>query len=284
MKVNAGLSEVTYGQGMQAIQLLHANAYFPEVYRTLIAAMGHDQYTVHMPLLRPLWPAANAAQLRDWSLFADDLIVHMDQHRRRGVIGIGHSLGAIVSWLAAIKRPDLFSRLILIDPVILPPKMIRSMRFMPIWLQRRKVPLIRISSRRRDHWPDRRALEEHLRSKKVFQRFDTAVWADFKTYGVNEDVDGGVRLRFPREWESRIYSTPPNIWKYLNRDTCPITIIKAQYSDVITSDTWQRLNGLLDRHTLIEMQDVGHLVPFEKPLQLADQLITILGQSRNSRI
>jgi pimeloyl-ACP methyl ester carboxylesterase len=54
----------------------------------------------------------------DWSLLADELIDSIESQSSEPVIGMGHSLGAVVTLLAATKRPELFSKLILLDPVL----------------------------------------------------------------------------------------------------------------------------------------------------------------------
>jgi len=48
--------------------------------------------------------------------FADDLIQAIEQQHHKPIIGMGHSQGGFVTLLAAIKRPDLFSKIVLIEP------------------------------------------------------------------------------------------------------------------------------------------------------------------------
>lgn len=62
---------------------------------------------------------ADARKLRNWDIFAEDL-ERFFEHLGEPVIAMGHSRGAMVSLLVAVKRPDLVRALILIDPTILP--------------------------------------------------------------------------------------------------------------------------------------------------------------------
>jgi len=55
----------------------------------------------------------------DWGTFIDDLDLFLSSFREP-VIAMGHSRGAVVSMLLALRRPDLVRALILIDPTILP--------------------------------------------------------------------------------------------------------------------------------------------------------------------
>ena len=261
-----------------SLQFLHANAYTPECYNTLLEPLK-DQYQVHLFRQRPLWSNESPDQLKHWSLFADDLISMMNEHGDKQVIGIGHSLGGIATWMAALKRPDLFARVILIDPVILPYWIITMSSITPKTLMPKMNPIIKIAMNRRTAWQDRNEARLHLGSKKVFQRFHPAVFDDFLSYGLREKEDGSLTLSYSREWEARVYSTGPNMWHIMKQNTVPVHIIKAQYSDVITSASWNKIQARVPKGSFYEMPDVGHLIPFEKPLLLAEHIQEVLKTS-----
>lgn len=269
---------VDFGGSGPVIQLLHANAYTPECYNKFVEPLTH-QYSVRAFRQRPLWEGECPSQLKNWSMFADDLIAMMDEYGHKNVIGIGHSLGGIATWLASIRRPDLFSRIVLIDPVIMPQPMVRVTQFIPYWYKRRKIPIVKIALNRRNQWKDREEVRAHLGAKKVFQRFDPEVFEDFLNYGI-VDQQRGVTLAYPREWEARVYGTAPNLWKIMPKTTIPVHIIKAQYSDVISEDTWIKTQGNTKNATFYEMPKVGHLIPFEKPLILADYIVSFLTRAQ----
>ena len=46
------------------------------------------------------------------------------------MIGMGHSIGAIVTLRAALREPTLFRALVLIDPVLLPRKRMLELRLL----------------------------------------------------------------------------------------------------------------------------------------------------------
>lgn len=258
-----------------SLQFIHANAYTPECYNTLLEPLT-EHYHVHQFRQRPLWPNEAPEQLKNWNLFADDLISMMDQHGDRQVVGIGHSLGGIATWLASIKRPDLFARVILIDPVILPYWLITMSSITPKALMPKMNPIVKIASNRRTAWQDRNEARQHLGSKKVFQRFHPVVFDDFLRYGLREKEDGRLTLSYSREWEARVYSTGPNMWHIMKRNTVPVHIIKAQYSDVITAASWSKIQARVPNGSFYEMPNVGHLIPFERPLRLAEHIQEVL--------
>lgn len=210
------LKKIEIGGSGPKLQLVHANAYTPECYFQF-AQYFEDSYHVHFLRQRPLWANQSPGQLRHWELFADDLIDMMEEHGDTQVIGLGHSLGAVATCMASIKRPDLFKQVVLIDPVFINRGRIDPLRLMPIVLRDRLFPLIKIAANRRNMWADRTEAREHLGSKKVFQRFDPKVFDDFLNYALVDCADG-VTLAYPRSWEARVYETAPYVWSLIKKN------------------------------------------------------------------
>ncbi len=257
------------------LQLLHANGYPPECYNTFLEPLTRH-HKVHSFRQRPLWSEDVPKSTRKWKLFAEDLIEMMDEYGDKGVIGLGHSLGGIATFMASLTRPDLFKEIVLIDPVIPPYWSVQLMTYTPNRYKSRILPLIKMAEKRRNKWSDREEARAHLGSKKVYQRFHPEVFDDFIESGLKESADGGLTLSYSREWEAEVYRNGPNIWPLLSKSTVPVHIIKAQYSDVITSNAWAKIKTKVSPGRFYEMPNVGHLIPFEKPHLLADYLINKL--------
>lgn len=259
----------TYGNGDRLVHFAHANAYPIGCYTPFLSHFTHA-YSFKAIESRPLWKDQKVSQLNNWQLFADDLIQFFGEQDLKGVVGMGHSMGAVYSLLAANKNPGMFRKLIMLDPVVLPQKFYKLIR-LPFALKKRMLPMIKIASKRRDKWSNREEARAYFLSKKIFQRFEEQAFDAFIEYGLKEE-SGKVRLAYPREWEARVYGTATSIWHLLAKPPCPIVVVKAQHSDVITADTWQKWMDMSSDTVFFEMANVGHLMPFEKPRQLA-QLI-----------
>jgi pimeloyl-ACP methyl ester carboxylesterase len=52
---------------------------------------------------------ANPAGLNDWNVFTEDMELFLD-HLAQPVIAMGHSRGAVVSLMLALKRPETFAQ------------------------------------------------------------------------------------------------------------------------------------------------------------------------------
>ena len=108
-----------FGGTGSIIHFAHANAYPPGCYKQLFQPFTPTYKVIGMHQ-RPLWENSNPKNFKSWHQLADDLILFFEQQQLKQVIGVGHSMGGVVSIIAAIKRPELFSKLVLIDPVIFP--------------------------------------------------------------------------------------------------------------------------------------------------------------------
>src|SRR4030095_15240675 len=84
-----------FGGNGQPLHFLHANGYPPECYKPFLELL-QSQYHVFGMLLRPLWPESNPNDIQDWSLFSQDLLHFLASHPTP-IIGLGHSIGAIVT-------------------------------------------------------------------------------------------------------------------------------------------------------------------------------------------
>lgn len=269
---------VDFGGTGLSFHFAHANAYPPRCYRQFLEPLSND-YHVWAMAQRPLWPGADPAALTSWHLFAADFLDLLSQRGEERLVAAGHSLGAVVSMMAANQQPQRFAALVLVEPVLLPPAILQAAREYPE--QAEQMPLAQRARNRRHRWDNRRQAFERFRSKKVFRGLSDEALRDYVNHGLEDMHDGKVQLRFPREWEARIYGRPPlDIWDILPRLRVPTLAIRGENSDTITPEAWRRWQELQPAAEFIEVKDAGHLVPMERPAELAQLTQTFLQQRR----
>lgn len=221
---------------------------------------------------RPLVPGQLPDQLGDWHDLADDLIDYLDDQEFQGGLGIGHSLGGVVTLLASCRRPDLFDGMVLLDPVFLPRRIYALKAVLPRACRQHLIPLARIARKRRDHWPDREQAWDHLRRKGVFRRISDSVFRDMMDAMLVDEPDGSCRLAFSREWESRIYTSVTFPWKAIRDVRVPMLVIRGADSDTILLRSWKRLQGMRPDLHYADIPDGGHLFPLEKPEEVVEKI------------
>ncbi|MDT8305447.1 MAG: alpha/beta hydrolase [Anaerolineae bacterium] len=255
------------------LHFAHANGFPPGTYRQFLGHLGAS-YRVLAMAQRPLWPDEPPEQLDGWHQLAGDLIRFLDEHGAQGIVGAGHSLGAVVTMVAALERPDLFRKLVLIEPVFLPPPLLAAAAAHPE--KAFEIPLVHIARRRRHRWPSREAAFAHFRKKAVFARFSDTALGDYVEYGLEECSDG-VELRYSREWEARFYGTPPlQVWEQIPRIEHPTLAVRGEATDTLMAPAWELWQELQPGAHFVEIGDAGHLAPMEKPAKLTTVVAAFL--------
>ena len=223
---------------------------------------------------------ANPQKLKNWDGFVDDLESFF-KYLAEPVIAMGHSRGATVSLLLAIKRPELVRALILIDPTILP------LSWMWWWylLKRtglaRLVPIVATAARRKRDWPDRASMLEAYRSKAVFQTWQDGFLEAYIQDGTEKTANGTIRLCCPPAWESKCFAVcPHDIWRYIPRLKKPVLVLYGETSDTFLAPAAKRFKAKVPGAALRCLEETGHFVPMERPDETAEVIRGFLDQNK----
>ncbi len=262
------------------VHFAHANAYPVKTYRPFL-----DELTQHFRVVgmhqRPVWEGEDAADFSSWSVLADDLIRFLEEQSLTQVIGMGHSMGGIATLLASVQRPDLFSQIVLIDPVILPRQVYDMQKGKSLDQLKQFNPMYLQASKRRDQWPSKAEAQTYFESKSFFQRFTPASQEAFLTHGIKENA-GGYTLSYKREWEAMIYATASDPWPSLREIQHPCMIVRAEHSDVMRTEAdWQAVQDAAAAAVCHQMDGAGHLIPQEVPVELTQSIVNFINAPQN---
>ncbi|MBN2548500.1 MAG: alpha/beta hydrolase [Anaerolineales bacterium] len=264
------------GSGEVWCHFLHANGYPPLAYRNLLTLLSQKSQVVAMHL-RPLWPGSDPQALLDWRLLADDLTQFLDDHHLNHLVGIGHSVGGVTTLRLALRQPERFSRLVLIDPVLFPPRMIHFWRLVYyLGLAEILHPLVRGAKRRRMVFESRQAMFDNYRRKAVFSKISDEGLQDYVEALAHSCTDGQVELAYPPQWEARIYVTgllaDLELWRKLPTLKPPLLIIRGSETNTFWVETGRLVQRCLPQAQVVTLPEASHLVPLEKPLQVYDTI------------
>lgn len=261
------------------LHIAHANGFPPAVYAPL-ASRFTDAYHVAGLITRPLWSARVPEGYDTWHLLADDLIAALEQTAADRVVGVGHSLGGVTTLLAAVKRPDLFRAIALLDPVLLPPRwlwFVRWMRRLPIPWQ---PPLVRGALRRRRNWSSREEAYAYFREKPFFAGWPDPALRAYVESGTQPTPDGGVTLAYPPEWEAHIFgSVPADMWRFAPRlsSDLPALFVRGEHSDTFRPAVQARLVRQLPGARVAAVPGTGHMFPLQRPAETAALIRSFLS-------
>jgi pimeloyl-ACP methyl ester carboxylesterase len=205
----------------------------------------------------------------EWSRFGDDVLAVVDALELTDAIGIGHSAGATALILAESKRPETFSRLVLLDPTLLPPEFRAAV---PGGIN----PMAEQARRRRAVWDSTDELLERLRARSPLATWREEFLRAYVVHGTKPRADGSVELKCPPEIEALVYAAGPNdAWERLTTIECPTLIVTGQ-----SSPMWGNGRGELAAAQLPngrwEAVDGGHFFPMERPEETCDLIVPFL--------
>lgn len=260
---------VDFDGGGPSLHFAHANGYPPHAYAPLIETLTPHHHVTAM-LMRPLWPGHPPDGLRDWSPLADDLIQFLDERGEREVIGVGHSLGGVVTLIAALRRPELFRAVVMIDPVLLPYSVLFAWTIAyKLGLAHRLHPLIPATLRRQRVFESAEAMYASYRRKSVFSRIDDHGLRACVEALARPRPDGQVELAYPTDWEVKIYLIGPlvewKLWPQVKELRVPLLVVRGQETDAFVPVAARMMQTRLPRAEIRTIAGAGHLVPLEKP-------------------
>jgi pimeloyl-ACP methyl ester carboxylesterase len=258
----------------------HANGFPAGTYRVLFECWRAAGWTVLA--LDKFGHDAQYPVRSNWSPTRDELLAFIEREAPgQKVHLVGHSLGGLLSLLAACKRPHLAQTVVLLDsPVISGWRAHGLQVFKATGLVKRVSPG-KVSQRRRWQWPSTEAAHDHFARKATFARWDPRVLRDYMTCGLEPDPStGGVKLAFRREVETRIYNTLPHHFDGLLRKhppACPVHFIGGSASAEMRQAGMEATRRVArGRITWLEG---SHLFPMERPEETAAAVLHCLTTS-----
>ena len=190
------------------------------------------------------------------------------------MVGVGHSLGAVLTLQACYLRPYAFSHLVLMDPPLFDWSIQWPIRFMRLLGQpARAIRPARRARSRQFFWRTREEARAHLRSKSLFARFHPQAFEDYINYGLRSS-EAGCELAIPRALEYRIFCSTPARIAFI-RTKVPIYVLySAEYEVCRRRDVRYIARQLPDAH-LVPVAG-GHMFPLEQPGQTAELIRALI--------
>ena len=251
---------------MSTIFFAHANGFPSPSYAPFFDALrsnGFDIDSIETIGLNPKFPVTN-----NWPHLVEELGQEITSRHQEPVIGIGHSLGGLVSYLLANKQPALYSHLILLDPPI-----INGWQNILWWLLKRLslsdlVTPAKSSKNRRTHFKNYQDAYDNLRPKGLFKDFTQASFAAYLEHGFKPDGKGGLTLVVDLETELSLFRTAADdLWKYRDKLQMPGLYLTAEGSEFSRKPFAKNLSTSAGMD--YQVLKGGHLFPQERPEETA---------------
>ena len=248
----------------------HANGFPSATYNKLFGLLA-PQYEIHSLQQHahdPRFPVTD-----NWESLVDELIHHVQQ-LGRPVWGVGHSLGGVLHHHAALRQPQLYHGVVMLDsPVLSPAECLMVRIAKQLKLMDRITPAGRTLGRR-EHFPDRQEAHRYFSGKTLFRHFDPDCLDAYVEHALVEE-GAALRLRFDPAVEISIYRSAPHIQPARPAQfELPLALVRGRHSRVVLPRHARQVSKLRrgEYHTV----PGGHMFPLEHPQATAELLQSIL--------
>jgi pimeloyl-ACP methyl ester carboxylesterase len=270
------LHYLDWGGGGPQAHFLHGNGFCAGTYAPFIQHLIPDLHVIASDARgHGGSDFAGIQPIRNWQVFAEDLRAIITATSRPPIIGMGHSLGAVATGIAAATYPELFRALVLVEPVFLMPlrlAMIGGMRMLGLGA---RLPLVRAARRRRKTFKSKaEALKLFLSGRGIFKTWSPEFVEAYLECGLLEKESEAAVLTCDPEMEARIFeSIPLRIWSDVRRIRCPVLAIRGEQSDVFLAEAADRLQRTAPDVEVVTIAGTGHFPTMERPVECARAIL-----------
>lgn len=264
-------------RGRPLIHFMPGNGLCSRVYDPFLHYMS-DNFDFFMQDMQGHGKSEAGPKFVGWEASADLALEVIDQHqhffKNRPVIGMGHSFGAIMTLLMAAKRPELFSGLILLDPVLFPLRYLTGIQVCNILGISNFLPMPRHAKRRRSTWSSGEAAWDYLCDKGIFKTWHKDSLDSYVRHALKKENSGNVRLCCPPELEAAIFaSCPIGLWKAVRKIKVPSRIYFGANTYHWIPASVQHACDLNPMITYRKIKSGGHCFMLEKPKSAFESVI-----------
>jgi pimeloyl-ACP methyl ester carboxylesterase len=215
---------------------------------------------------------SESAPFASWETFGRDLAGAAAAFELQGAVGIGHSMGAHALVQAAAFEPGRFSRLVLVDPVLLAPE---AYHLPPV-----PAGTLHPAAGRKNHFASAQAMFERFADRPPYAVFDRQALRDYCEHGLRPAANGhGYELACAPAFEGSIYPVArqnPGVIASIRALQIPVLVVRARPQDPtilpwdpLGSPTWPGLAAEFHHGRDLHLTEKTHFLPMEDPALMA---------------
>jgi pimeloyl-ACP methyl ester carboxylesterase len=246
------------------LHFAHANGFPAGCYNKLLGFLSEDNNVIAIEQMghNPRYPVDD-----NWESLTRELINYVECNAGgAAIIGVGHSMGGMLTFLAAYNRPELFRGIIMLDPPLAYGTLAFFLYFGKKLGLMERVKIVAQTKRRRTYWTSQEEAEAYFKKKSPFSYFDSDCLRDYVRYGTIKNKVG-VKLSFDVNVETDIFRTTPHNLNFLEKKSIPGSVVVGEHSYI----SLRSVNKFAEKNALdlIRFEGGSHLFPLEYPERTA---------------
>jgi pimeloyl-ACP methyl ester carboxylesterase len=254
------------------ILFAHATGFLPWLWHPIIESLTphHEAWVPYICNYRDCDPERGLG----WDVIARDIISFSVSQNIKNHLAVGHSMGATVLTIASTLFGMQPRAMILIEPIFLPEE------FYAMDIKLKDHPLASQSIKRKNSWKDETAALEYLKSKSLFAGWDEQMLHFYLQYGMEKQQEGELKLTCSPRNEAALFmgGKSTNPWPLLKQLTCPVLVVEGEKSANKTFVDLPKAVSLLRDGRYQSVSGAGHLIPMQKPKEVAKIIKEFLAE------
>lgn len=261
------------------LHFLHGNGFAVQTYRRFLLKL--DGYNLVMQDAAGHGQSPSGSRFIGWNAtakrFVDSLRSQKSDLKGTEQIGIGHSFGGVMTTLMSEQDPQLFSRLVLLDPALFPPRLMWMMHGVKLLRMTHHIPLAKQALRRRTQWESFAQVKNNFHGRGTFQDWEEACLEDYINHSTQRDENGHYQLGCPTWMEAAIFSTSPKgLWRAIRRISVPTCIIQGKDTYPHFKEAYQLAARLNPNISVVEIVG-GHCFMLQDTDKTARLVLDVLA-------
>ena len=198
----------------------------------------------------------------DWNRYTDD-VEAVALSLTRPLWAFGHSMGGSCLLMAAHRHPDLFSHLVIYEPIVFEPDALSDDDSPP--------RLAEGARRRRATFASFDAAFANFASKPPLSRFTPAALDAYVRHGFAADDDGQVHLKCRPELEAATFemSKQQHAWDLLPEITIPVFVVCGALAEDSPARHSRAVAEHLPNGKYLQVDELDHFGPMTHPDMVA---------------
>ena len=214
------------------------------------------------------------------SRFRESLSAQRYSLPKNELIGVGHSFGGCMTALMSEQDPSLFSRLVLLDPALFPPRLIWMMRGVKLAGLKSQIPLAKQARRRRTQWESFAQVKSSFFERGTFKGWEPECLEDYITSSIKCDDKGHYQLGCPSWMEAAIFASyPKRLWRAISKISVPTYILQGKDTFDYFKEAYRLAAKLNPNIQVIEVEG-GHCFMQQHTSMAAQAVLNLLGQEK----
>ena len=217
---------------------------------------------------------------KSWQPLLKQLEDHLAARKAAGAdkfIGIGHSLGGVLTVWAAKKHPELFDMVFVIDPPIFAPlKRLGILVAKTLGVADKVIPPAIKTKNRKGQFKSREEAHEQWKSRRLFKAFTPQCLQDYVNNGLVPSRTGkGFELAIPVSLELQIFVTNPHRHGNL-RLPLPFYFFYSEGGETLQKSDQKWLKKASNAAFI--PFSAGHMWPMEQPKAVAETIKKLIAK------